>query len=45
MSRDRPRWQPPPLPPDPAERRRIGIQLLILAGLGLIGLIVSAITR
>jgi hypothetical protein len=37
------RWQPPPLPDDPAERRKIGIRLLILAALGLIALVISRI--
>lgn len=37
------RWQPPPLPDDPAERRKIGIRLLILAALGLIALVISKI--
>jgi len=37
------RWQPPPLPDDPAERRKIGVRLLILAALGLIALVISKI--
>jgi hypothetical protein len=37
MRRDGPGWQPPPLPDDPAQRRKIGIRLLILAALALIG--------
>jgi hypothetical protein len=34
-------WQPPPLPNDPAERRTIGIRLVILAALGVIAQITS----
>jgi hypothetical protein len=34
-------WQPPPLPNDPAERRKIGIRLVILAALGVIAHITS----
>jgi hypothetical protein len=34
-------WQPPPLPNDPAERRKIGIRLAILAALGVIAQITS----
>ena len=33
-------WQSPPLPDDPAERRKIGIRLLILAALGLMAQII-----
>lgn len=43
MRRHDSRWQPPPLPDDPAERRKIGIRLLILAALGLIAHIISRI--
>ena len=43
MRQDGPGWRPPPLPDDPAERRRIGIRLLILAALGLIARIISTI--
>jgi hypothetical protein len=43
MRRDGSGWQPPPLPDDPAERRKIGIRLLILAALGLIAEIISTI--
>ena len=39
------RWQPPPLPDDPAERSKIGIRLLILAALGLIAHIIARIAR
>lgn len=34
-------WQPPPLPDDPAERRKIAIRLVILAALGVIAQIIS----
>ena len=40
-----PVWVPPPLPDDPKERKRIGVQLVILALLGLLALILSAVTR
>jgi hypothetical protein len=43
MRRDLGGWQPPPLPDDPAERRKIGIRLLILAALGLIAQIIFSI--
>jgi hypothetical protein len=43
MRRHDSRWQPPPLPDDPAERRKIGIRLVILAALGLIALVISRI--
>lgn len=43
MRRHDSRWQPPPLPDDPAERRKIGIRLLILAVLGLIALVIAKI--
>ncbi len=43
MRRHDGRWQPPPLPDDPAERRKIGIRLVILAALGLIALVISRI--
>jgi len=43
MRRDDSGWQPPPLPDDPAERRKIGIRLLILAALGLIAQMISSI--
>jgi hypothetical protein len=43
MRRDDGGWQSPPLPDDPAERRKIGIRLLILAALGLIAQIISCI--
>jgi hypothetical protein len=43
MRRHDGRWQPPPLPDDPPERRRIGIRLVILAALGLIALVISRI--
>jgi hypothetical protein len=39
------RWVPPPLPDDPRKRRRIAVQLAILAVLGLVALILSAVTR
>jgi hypothetical protein len=39
------RWVPPPLPDDPGERRRIAVQLVILAVLGLVALLLSAVTR
>lgn len=35
-------WEPPPLPDDPKERRKIGVQLVILAVLGLLAMILSA---
>lgn len=41
MKRDGFGWQPPPLPDDPAERRKIGIRLVILAALGVIVQIIS----
>jgi hypothetical protein len=41
----RARWVPPPLPDDPAERRGIGVRLVILAVLGLLALILSAVAR
>jgi hypothetical protein len=37
------RWVPPPLPDDPRERRKIGVCLVILAALGLLALILSAV--
>jgi hypothetical protein len=37
------RWVPPPLPDDPDERRKIGVRLVILAVLGLLALILSAV--
>lgn len=43
MRRHDSRWQPPPLPDDPAERRKIGIRLLILAALGLIAHVIAKI--
>jgi hypothetical protein len=43
MRRDLGGWQEPRLPDDPAERRKIGIRLLILAALGLIAQIISSI--
>ena len=43
MKRDGLGWQPPPLPDDPAERRKIGIRLVILAALGVIAQIISTI--
>jgi hypothetical protein len=43
MRRDEPGWQLSPLPDDPAERRKIGIRLLILAALGLIAQIFPSI--
>ena len=36
-------WQPPSLPDDPAERRKIGIRLVILAALAVIAQIISTI--
>ena len=33
---DGPRWEPPPLPTNAKERRRIGRDLIILAILGLV---------
>lgn len=45
MRRDRFEWQPPPLPNDAAERRRIGIRLVILAALGVIAEIIAALAR
>jgi hypothetical protein len=41
----RARWVPPSLPDDPAERRRIGVRLVILAVLGLVALILSGVAR
>ena len=38
-------WVPPPLPDDPKERRKIGVQLVVLALLGLLALILSAVTQ
>jgi hypothetical protein len=35
----------PPVPDDPEERRRIGVRLVILAVIGLLALILSAVTR
>jgi hypothetical protein len=43
MKRDGLGWQPPLLPDDPVERRKIGIRLVILAALGVIAQIISAI--
>jgi hypothetical protein len=43
MRRDSLGWQPPPLPGDPAERRKIGIRLVIVAALGVIAQIISTI--
>jgi hypothetical protein len=43
MRRDGPGWLPPPLPDDPAERRKIGVRLLILAALAVIAQIISTI--
>jgi hypothetical protein len=43
MRRDLGGWQEPRLPDDPAERRKIGIRLLILAALGLIAQIIASI--
>jgi hypothetical protein len=43
MERDGLGWQPPPLPDDPVERRKIGIRLVILAALGIVAHIISAI--
>jgi hypothetical protein len=43
MRRNGSGWQPPPLPDDPAERRKIAIRLLILAALGLVAQIISTI--
>lgn len=43
MRRHDGRWQPPPLPDDPVERRRIGVRLLMLAALGLIAHVISGI--
>jgi hypothetical protein len=42
---DHPRWVPPPLPEDPKERRRIGVMLVVLAVVGLIAALLSAIAR
>jgi hypothetical protein len=36
MKRDGLGWQPPPLPDDPAERRKIALRLVIVAALGVI---------
>lgn len=41
MRRDDGGWQPPPLPNNPAERRKIGIRLLILAAPGVIAQVIS----
>lgn len=43
MKRDGLGWQPPPLPDDSAERRKIGMRLAILAALGVIAQIISTI--
>ena len=43
MKRDGLGWQPPLLPDDPAERRKISIRLVILAALGVIAQIISTI--
>ena len=43
MRRHDSRWQPPPLPDDPSERRKIGVRLLILAALGLIAHVIAKI--
>ena len=43
MKRDGLGWQPPALPDDPAEPRKIGIRLVILAALGVIAQIISTI--
>jgi hypothetical protein len=43
MKRDGLGWQPPLLPDDQAERRKIGIRLIILAALGVIAQIISSI--
>ena len=43
MRRHDSRWQPPPLPDAPAERRKIGVRLLILAALGLIAHVMAKI--
>jgi hypothetical protein len=43
MRPDGPRWQPPRLPDDPTERRKVGIRLLILAALGLIAQLIAMI--
>lgn len=43
MKRDGFGWQPPRLPDDPVERREIAIRLVILAALGVIAQIISAI--
>ena len=40
---DHARWVPPPLPDDPREVRKIRNQLVILALLGAIAIIISAI--
>jgi hypothetical protein len=39
------RWVPPPLPDDPNERRKIGVRLVILAVLGLLAMVLSAVIR
>lgn len=39
------RWVPPPLPEDPGERRKVAMQLVILAAAGLIALIFSLVFR
>ena len=44
MKRDGLGWQPPPLPDDPAERRQIGIRLVILPALCVIAQISSTIS-
>ena len=43
MRRDGPGWQPPLLPDDPAERRKNGIRLVVLAALGVIAQVISTI--
>ena len=43
MKQDGLGWQPPLLPDDPAEHRNIAIRLVILAALGVIAHIISAI--
>ena len=43
MKRDGLGWQPPPLPDDLAERKKICIRLIILAALGVIAQIISTI--
>lgn len=39
------RWIPPPLPEDPKELRKIRTHLIILAALGVIAYIISAMAR